>query len=108
MPSSLEDAILLPQGSHTADVRHGERHPELVFIARPKGKAPVLHAHAAAIGVVGDLALSELQDALTVIVERAESVVPAAPVIATVRNLPTQLIRAGKRQDGIALQEVIA
>src|SRR4029077_1182718 len=94
----LEDPVLLPQGSHASDIRDRERHPELILIALAEREAPVLHAEAATVRVVGDLALRELQNALAIVVERAEPVIPSAPVIAAVSNLPAQLVGARKRQ----------
>src|SRR6266853_3327668 len=53
----LENPFLAFDRAEGADVGHRERHSELAFVAGPHGETVVLHAQAAAIGVIGYLGL---------------------------------------------------
>src|SRR5579862_1968685 len=77
---------LLPlQRPECPDVGHCEGYQVLVFIARPKRKAPVLRADAATIGIIGRLHQAVLEQPLPDVVEGAEAVIPAAPALVSIR-----------------------
>ena len=105
--SGSEEAVLLAQGSQGADVADGEGDAPVAFVAQSDIIAAILHADAAAVGIVSDLGGGILDYALAVVVHGIEPHIDALAV-GIAESRPEVVLVGGGRQRDVVVDLVVA